>query len=357
MRTLALAMCGPVLVWAASAAAQDKKRDAAAADALFRRGVELLKADDWTNGCASFEASMKLEPSVGTQINLARCADHAGRIAEAWAAFRKAKELNLETPLAKRKANVDTFVDGEIARLEAKLPWLTVAVSVSGAKGDAPSAASIQGLVIERNGVELPPESLGLAVPVDPGKQVFRIVAPGYKESTVTIDMKESEKRTVTLTLEAAPVAPIATPPPSPQGGARGSTPPPPERKTSPLVYAGIGVASLGAASLIAAAVTGGLAKADSDTVDDLVESGACSAGSTINCATDADQASANDAVGRGETLALTSTVTLFAGIGLAATGVVLIAVGATAAPTDEVAVVPIVGPGGFGLTIAFATP
>jgi hypothetical protein len=354
---LAIAFTLAAFSFALPAAAQDKV-DPAAADALFKRGVDLLKKDDWAGGCAAFEASMKLEPSVGTQINLARCADHDGKIAQAWAAFRKAKALNLETPLAKRKANVDQFVDAEIARLEPRLPWITVRVRLAGKPDEAVTPEALRGVAIDRDGTVFPTESLTIAVPIDPGTHTFRVSASGYKPTTSTIEIKEGQQVEVVLELVDEPKpppgqGPVAPPPKQPKTDA-------PEEGTSPLVYAGIGVASVGAASLIVAAVTGGLANSESDTITELEDRGACTRQSgAINCNSAADQAAANDAVSSGESMALASTVTLFAGIGLGVTGVVLIAVGATSSPspTDDVAFAPAIGPGFAGLNVGWRLP
>ena len=84
-----------------SAPAQE--RDPAAAQALFDKGVELLKQEKWAEACPQFDASMKLDPSVGAQVNIARCLEHDGYIARAWAELKRAKALNQETPGAKRR--------------------------------------------------------------------------------------------------------------------------------------------------------------------------------------------------------------------------------------------------------------
>ncbi len=323
-----------------AAAAPGDGRDPAAAESLFQRGVELLKKNDWVEACKAFDASMKLDPSVGTQINIARCALNDGRIASAWADFRKAKALNAETPLAKRKANVDGFVDAELKKLEPRLPWLTLKLSIKPlAGGVAPAPSAVSGLVIERDGLKLPAESVGVEVPIDPGKHKFTVSAPGYRTSTVEHKFEEGKKHAVTLELVEEPKA--AVPPAA--GPTKLPTAPPPEPEMSPMLPAGIALASVGAAGLIVSAVTGGLAFSDHSQVKTLVDSGQCSgSGDRISCPP-ALQQQAEDAIDRGETLSLVSTVSLFAGAAVAATGVVLIAVGATAsdeAPANNAPVV-----------------
>jgi hypothetical protein len=347
---LALLIASPLTVNA-------QQRDPAAAQTLFERGVEALKSNDWDGACKSFEGSMKLDPSVGAQINLARCAEHNGQVARAWADFKKAKALNAETPLAKRKANVDSYVDGELKKLEARLPWVTLRLKVTDADGKPVAPTAVAGLTITRDDTVVPREGLDVAVPVDPGKHVFKATAPGFHPSTVEVTFAEGARQEAMLALVgAAPGIEVPVPPPGQPPGA--PTPPPPaktESETSPLLWVGIAVGSAGVASLIVAGITGGIAASDRGTLDDFVDGGDCiEEGGTIACNDDV-KAEAHDALSRGETMSLVNTVTLFAGAGLAVTGVVLAVVGATSGgSTDEkaVSVVPVVGPDALGVTV-----
>jgi hypothetical protein len=344
---------------AALALAPDTARagDTAAAESLFQRGVELLKKDDWTEACKAFEASMKLDASVGAQINIARCAAHDGKIATAWAGFRKAKALNAETPLERRKASVESFVDGEIKKLEPRIPYVTVKVTLKApASGGPKSPSDVADLKILRDDVPIPLESTGVEIPVDPGKHVFRASAPGYLDTHVELDVPEASKKDVSLELEAAPTAPKplgTTDEPRPKGVVE----PPPRKTTSPLVGAGIGVAAVGAAALVVSAATGGVALSDRKKIDHLVEAHHCTeSGGDLKCDAASD-AEAHSATTRGKALALTSTVTLFAGAALAGTGIVMAVVGATSSKKSrgDVSVTPVVGPSIAGLSLGGA--
>lgn len=297
---------------------------------------------------------MQLDPSVGTQINLARCAEHNGQVARAWADYKKAKALNAETPLAKRKANVDSFVDGELKKLEARLPWVTLRLRVTDADGKPVAPSAVAGLVIKRGEAVVPPEGLDVAVPIDPGKHTFKATAPGYHESTIEVTFVEGARQEAMLALVgAAPGIEVPVPPPG--------TPPPqvPPRKQddegmSPLFWAGIAIGSAGAGSLIVSGITGGIAMSDHGTLEDLKESGGCREADGIIDCDDATTAEAHDAISRGETLSVVSTVTLFAGAGLAATGIVLAVVGATSSPDEKpsVGVIPLAGPDALGAVV-----
>lgn len=314
------------LVLAPATAVAQPGRDPAAAEALFKKGVEALEKDDWASACPSFEASVKLDPSVGAQLNVARCAEHDGKLARAWVEYQKAKVLNQETPGAKRKREVDAFVDDALSKLEPRLPKITVRL-----------ASKPNGVRVERDGVELPPTSLELALPVDPGTHVVVATAPGYDDLRQTFDIAEGARKEIVLTLvPKAETTPVPAPPPGPGvGSATSSSPPPdkPEEGGVDLVVLGASIGAVGAASLAVAAITGGLAASDHATLEDL--EGCERSGETLSCPRSALQ-EARDAVSRGEALGVASTVTLFAGAAIAATGLTLVIVGATRSSTSK---------------------
>ncbi len=327
------------------AAASAQARDPAGAESLFKKGLALLEKDDWAGACPTFEASMKLDPSVGAQINIARCSEHEGKIARAWAEYEKARVLNRETEGKLRKKDVDAFLEAAIGKLEPRLPWITLRVS--------PRPA---GLELERDGVAIPVEGIDQAVPVDPGKHVFVARATGYREVRVEIEAKESSKQDVVISLERLPEG--AAPP---VGSVTATAPPkqpPPVQRPPPddagsggtLVIAGALVGGVGAVSLAVAAITGGLAVSEHGKLEELCP-GNPEGAETLRCpGTALDDA--ESARSSGESLALASTVTLFAGAAIAATGLTLVIVGATQAPKTsvEAAIVPIFAPGHAGL-------
>ncbi len=323
-------------------------RDPAAAEALFKKGVELLEKDDWAGACPSFEASVKLDPSVGAQLNVARCAEHDKKLARAWAEYQRAKVMNRETVGEKRKKEVDAFVEDALKKLEPRLPWVTLRL-----------ASRPSGVRIQRDGVEIPIEGLDRAVPVDPGSHVFVATAPGHDEARRTLDAAEGSRSEIVLELRpsaaSAPAAPLDLSASAPVAGS-----PSRDAETSSgvdLVVVGAAIGSVGAASLAVAAITGGLAASDNGTLEDL--EGCSRSGETLSCSPAAfDEADA--AASRGETLSVTSTVTLFAGAAIAATGLTLVIVGATqsssgpaALGTPTVGLVPLASPEGAGFRVS----
>src|SRR5260370_35084814 len=62
----------------------------ATAEALFADGRRPVGAGEYAAACPQFAASQKLDPGVGTSLNLADCYERLGRWASAWAEFRSA---------------------------------------------------------------------------------------------------------------------------------------------------------------------------------------------------------------------------------------------------------------------------
>jgi uncharacterized protein HemY len=76
-----------IVGWSQVALAQGDK---ATAEALFAEGRRLMSSGNYATACQKFAASQKLDPALGTSLNLADCYDKSGRTASAWAESRDA---------------------------------------------------------------------------------------------------------------------------------------------------------------------------------------------------------------------------------------------------------------------------
>ena len=72
------------------------------AEQLFNQARDLAKANQWVEACPKFEASLRYDPVLGTQLNLATCYEHIGKLASAWGLYREATELANKAGDAKR---------------------------------------------------------------------------------------------------------------------------------------------------------------------------------------------------------------------------------------------------------------
>jgi len=193
-----LAIATLLVVTSTSARAQS-----AEAEVLFRDGRSLVKAGKLAEGCAKIEASERIESSVGTLLNLGDCREKLGRVASAWAAFKKAEAT------AKRAGSDDKREDEARRRalsLEPKMSSLTIEIG-----------QPTTGLVIKRDGEALDAALLDTAVPLDPGTYTIVAEAPGYTawKSEVVIQSR-TQRRLAIPALERAKVVAVAAPSPAP---------------------------------------------------------------------------------------------------------------------------------------------
>ncbi len=185
-----LASAVAVILGGSAARAQEPARDPVAAEALFKAARALVDKGDYAAGCPKFEASLALNPSASTMINLARCHEREGKVATAWHDYQRALVLNRETAGEQRRRSLEAIAQKEIAALEPRVPKLSVVVE------RAPS-----GVEVQRDGTTLPAAALGEPLPIDPGPHEIRASAPGHQTETRAITLAEGQTETVALTL------------------------------------------------------------------------------------------------------------------------------------------------------------
>ena len=211
----------------------------AEAEALFRDGRGLIKAGKLAAGCAKFAASERLESSVGTLLNLGDCREKLGKLASAWAAFRKAESLA-------RRAGSDDRRQAEASRraalLEPRLPYLVIEVD-----------HRVDGLIVRRDGEIVDAAAWNTALPVDPGKYAIVAEAPGRAPWRTTVVIAGGSARQVVEVPRLALAAIAALPGPGAEPGAPRRTHPAVHRsiwsttRAASVAVAGAGVGALGA--------------------------------------------------------------------------------------------------------------
>jgi hypothetical protein len=192
-------VAGIAALWASTALAQPSD-SVAAAEQLFEQARQLFDQGDYVAACPRFEASLKLDPALGTLLNLATCYEKLGKTASAWGHYREVIALATKAG--------DT-VRIQIARertkaLEPTLPKLTI----------HPPNKPIAGLVVTRDDAQLEAAELGVAFYVDPGEHVISASAPDRKPWSDHVTIGDGETKEIELPDLA--LAPHAT---APAGG------------------------------------------------------------------------------------------------------------------------------------------
>lgn len=161
---------------------------------LFHTGRALVEKGDWDAGCPKFEASIALYLSASTMLNIAKCHEHYGRIATAWATYNRALTVNRETPGLERRKALEEIGKKGISALRPRLPMLRISIA------DMPS-----GTEVTRDGQKVPSSALGIDVPVDPGMHTITAGAPGFQEEQRTIKAEESKLTALEIKLIPLP--------------------------------------------------------------------------------------------------------------------------------------------------------
>ena len=200
-RALAVSALVIVVACPGRAFGQGEPRDPAAAEALYLSGRKLVTDGNWAEGCAKFQASMELNPASSTLINIAKCHEHEGKLAQAVVDYRRALQLNQDTLGEERKKQLEQVAKDGIAAIEPRLARVELVVK-----------ARPEGLEVVRDGIRLPLAALGEVIPVDPGKHTFGATAPGHEKVEHAVDLAEGQKATVELAL--VPASAVVKPPP-----------------------------------------------------------------------------------------------------------------------------------------------
>lgn len=232
MRRLMLGVILAVSGFAGSAVAQSS--GAASAEALFGEGRKLMDAGKYADACPKFEASQRLDPGVGTMLNLAECYEKTGRTASAWAEFRAA----IPAARAANSKEREDLARQRADSLEPTLSKLTIALG--------PEAAGTNGVQVKRDGVAVDSAELGSAIPVDPGKHVVEVTAPGKQSWSKSVDVGGNAAQ---LTVNVPALA-DGSAPPQQAGAVAGTAGSPTARsgssqKTVAVVAGAVGVVGL----------------------------------------------------------------------------------------------------------------
>ena len=202
--------------------------DAAVAEALFQAGRKNLEQGRVGEACEKFSESQRLEPKLGTLLNLAACHETLGMTASAWAEFTQARSLCR----APQRGDHRAFAEQHLRSLSKHLSTVNIGWEVS-----------VPGASVELDGLSIGPAALNTDLPVDPGDHVVQGSAPGRTalEYRFSAEAGPARQSIVIPELAREPSAPLEptltlgserTPVPAPRAA---RTPEPPPQTPSPV--------------------------------------------------------------------------------------------------------------------------
>jgi tetratricopeptide (TPR) repeat protein len=218
--------------------------DQGLAGALFREGRELLEQGNLAAACPKFAESHRLDPALGTLLNLAFCHQRQGRFAIAWAEFQAAAA---EAQRGEHKQRLD-YAREHAKQIEPMLAHVIINVS-----------ADLDGLEVKLDRTSISREAWGSSWPVDPGEHTLRVSAPRHQEWSTTFHSAGSGANAeilipalVKVPEPLLPLSALPAPPPRPA-----PTPGPSDRHAAGAPLTTFGVL-LGAASIVGFGISAG---------------------------------------------------------------------------------------------------
>jgi hypothetical protein len=283
--------------------------DVAIAEKLFLEGKRLMDEGSYPAACEKFQAAHDLDSTAtGTLLNLALCHEQIKRNATAWAEFRQV----IAESTGRREDRV-TMARAHEAKLFPLLSFLTIRV---------PEASRAPGIKVDLDKTRpIAEASWGVELPVDPGKHVVDVSAPGKVGRSLPVVVAETADR---QTVEVAPLADA----PRSSNAAPGIKRPGPEpigaQRTVGYVLGGVGIVALSAG-----AIFGGIAMSRNDDAEAAVR------GCPGNvCPDEGARTRAQGAIDDATTYANAANITVGVGLALIVASVVLVVTAKSEAPT-----------------------
>jgi hypothetical protein len=231
LRARASLICAALVALPASALAETAEE--VRADALFREGVVKFDGGQIRAACAAFTESLRLDPKLGTLLNLALCHERDGKPATAWIEYNHAAAWATQNGQRDRRE----FANQRAINLEAQLSRVLLKL---------PPARELSS--VEVDGEPLPEPRWFLPMFLDPGEHSVAVSAPGKYRQTLKVLVPRQPS------MQIIPVPPLQDikDKTSPQTGPiTEPNPAPRERKTPVTVWiaGGVGVAGLAVGS------------------------------------------------------------------------------------------------------------
>jgi serine/threonine-protein kinase len=224
------------LLVASTAFANNKDK----ADALFKQGKKLSAEKKYAEACPAFEKSMKLDPAIGTQLNIGKCYEDWGLLGKALVAYRAAQKMAHDAK-DDREPKIKAIID----ELDPNVPRLTIKI---------PKNASSEGVVVTLD--NKPFTTFGESMIIDPGPHTIDYTVDGVKKQK-TVPVERGGDSEVTLDIPKDRVIPKhvddqVTATPVSTGPAPGHT-----QRLGGLVLGGAGVIAIGVSSLMTLSARG----------------------------------------------------------------------------------------------------
>jgi hypothetical protein len=199
-RLLSSLVPGALLLLASSAAFGQTDLERATARDAANSGRAAFDAGQYEKAIDQFSRAEQLVHAPPHLLFLARSQTKLGKLVAARESYLRIMRETLKPGAPKAFSDAQASAEQELPAIDARLPYVTVTLQ----------GASAEGVSVDMDGTILPAAMIGIPLPTDPGRHVFK--ASGTAVSNpVTVTVTESAKQTVVLELRSTGV-PVATP-------------------------------------------------------------------------------------------------------------------------------------------------
>ena len=188
------------------------------AEELFREARQAMQQDDYATACPKFTESQRLDPSVGTLLNVALCEEHAGRVATAWGDFRAVID---QLPPRDRRMPI---AQAHLKALEPRVPKLKLNI-------EGWHAADVE---IDLDGTLLLGAAFESELPVDPGHHVVGLGGMRAETEKIEFEIGEGEHIERTLKIDPPPSTASSAAAPTASGASNAPNALAPSRNLTP---------------------------------------------------------------------------------------------------------------------------
>ncbi|HYP77467.1 MAG TPA: hypothetical protein VER12_15960 [Polyangiaceae bacterium] len=206
MRAILFPVLGFLWISALPAAAQTDMERATARETADA-GRTQFEAGRYAEAIDSFTRAQQLVAAPPHLLYIARAQAKLGRLVEAHENYLKITRDSLPPKPPKAFIEAVNAAERELEAVDARLPYVTIAVQ------GAPAA----GVTVSMDGTALPAAMVGIPLPVNPGTHAFEARGTAAQSAPVSVNVSEGAKETVMLTLRANSAA-------RPAQGASGAT-------------------------------------------------------------------------------------------------------------------------------------
>lgn len=278
---------------------------------LAIEGIDAVEGGDCKKGQPLLERAEQMHHASVHLQYLARCQARSGHLVIATEMWRQIVREGAPPGASQAVLNAINEAQGSLEQTLPKLGSTTIRAN-----------ADYPGLALTLDGATIPPEILGAAQVVDPGRHVLVARARGFADFEHRWTVAEGGSAEVLIALvPGTSASDVETPPGSP-GGDRGE-----KKPGSPLVTAGWITGSAGAIAIVAGTVTLLTRNSRRDEIASNCTNESCGAPNTKYYQAASQLESDKDTV---KTLTTASNILLFGGGALLVGGVTMIVIGAT---------------------------